>query len=349
MLGVTTLLSLIIILLFHTSPLKVFTCIWFEWFHKSFTLYGEETHFHTATRAAVQILFLNCQAISEGNSFVSDRRQWYLEPLTPDKTHCILCTRARLKLDWLWHSQCHAQFPLQTQQFSLCGRVRTVSVYLMNVPTHFWLFCYGCQMQERWDFITLHQNNTQKRAKDWTTLQLCLSSSLSPGSWLLFWYSVLTNPPMLSLFMLTNHVWVIAHPRCSLRLPRSVPTPFCLLVRTPAGMKELGCGRWSLILSSSYLPEKQPCRSCATKRQTTDRMTVVSGPVANFLINKWLNAIIFTEQWFTFLPAVETTNLALLIHSIQWPFSESVTQMSQSNWSPKEIIEMWMEENMACS
>lgn len=35
---VTTLLPLIIILLFHTSPFKEFRCIWFEWFHKSFTL-----------------------------------------------------------------------------------------------------------------------------------------------------------------------------------------------------------------------------------------------------------------------------------------------------------------------
>lgn len=113
--------------------------------------------------------FLNCQGISESNSFVSDGRQWYFEPLATDFRESPLYTlhhsEARIRLIVAQSMSWPVSFSRRSSFHS--GQVRTISLYLIKVPTFFWVVFNGCHLNWTvWEVRICHATSNQLHKKD---------------------------------------------------------------------------------------------------------------------------------------------------------------------------------------
>lgn len=136
--------------------------------------------------------------------------------------HCTLGTTPRLKLDWLWHSQCHAQFP------SPDAAVFTPFLSTWSKCQHFYdstfsplvVSCANTR-GETLQLLLYTTAQTTYSLPHWHhSFLCCLSAVCFSAEWI--------RTEVLHLFMLTNHVWVIAHPQWS-----SKPSRRCQVCQTP--------------------------------------------------------------------------------------------------------------------
>lgn len=125
---------------------------------------------------------------------MSDRRQWYFEPLTPDKNslYTLHHSQAQIRLIVAQSMSCPVSFPRHSSFHSVAES--EPCLYTWWKCQHISGSSVTAVRCRRGEILSRYIKTTCKNGPKTEQHYSFASSSLSAVIWLLFWDSVLTNP-----------------------------------------------------------------------------------------------------------------------------------------------------------